>query len=259
MPRPSGGAQVIAYQALPTESDGAMCDFVPASASTTLMAALQQDQMPSDGVASRKPVRMIKDNFSSYSSVAVDLKNDEVVMTDESLFNILTFNRLENTSATATMSEPKRIIGGVASWVISMRPLYRSRQRRHLRCQQRYRRQAGHLLAEGQRQRCARPDYQYPAHHLWHRRRRATPGAIPDRSGSGGGFGLQEKGCAGRVAHSAHPGTPRRCWPILTASLWIRSGTCSSSPILEIVASMPRTPGAPQTVLDLGFQTRRTG
>jgi DNA-binding beta-propeller fold protein YncE len=47
----------------------------------------------------------------------VDLKNDEVVMTDESLFNILTYNRTENTPPNATMSEPKRMIGGMASWI----------------------------------------------------------------------------------------------------------------------------------------------
>ena len=120
--RPNGQAQLVSSQPLPA-SQGEECQWVPASATSSLMAEMQEEYTKAaDGDKSadinvRKPVRMIKDNYSSYSSVAVDLKNDEVVMTDESLFNILTYNRTENTPPNATMSEPKRIIGGVASWV----------------------------------------------------------------------------------------------------------------------------------------------
>ena len=127
LPRPTGQAQLIGIRQLPESDDGQMCDWVPASATSSLTAALQREQEPGMEMApgadkqtevqNRKPVRMIKDNYSSYSSVAVDLKNDEVVMTDESLFNILTYNRTENTPPNATMSEPKRMIGGLASWV----------------------------------------------------------------------------------------------------------------------------------------------
>ena len=60
---------------------------------------------------------MIKDHYPSYSSVAVDLKNDEVVMTDESTFSILTYDRTTNTPPTAAFSEPKRKIGGYNTWI----------------------------------------------------------------------------------------------------------------------------------------------
>src|SRR5581483_3403080 len=59
-----------------------------------------------------KPVRMIKDPYAAYSSVAVDPLNDEVVMTDENLFQILVYDRTANTPPTAKMTEPKRMIGG---------------------------------------------------------------------------------------------------------------------------------------------------
>ncbi len=113
------------------ELDGEMCEWLPASAPATLSASFQaapsaaQDpgatpHPTGDQVAmvnARQPIRMIKDHYASYSSIAVDLKNDEVVMTDESLFNILTYARTENTPPTATMSEPRRMIGGLNTWV----------------------------------------------------------------------------------------------------------------------------------------------
>ena len=118
-------ARVVSIQRLPEE--GAICETEPASAarSFTEMLALQEAEARSGGpsadlvadVKNRKPVRMIKDNFSDYSSIAVDLAHDEVVMTDESLFNILTYNRTENTPPAATMSEPKRKIGGLNTWI----------------------------------------------------------------------------------------------------------------------------------------------
>jgi len=117
--RPNGQAQLVSIQPLP-EMEGEECPFVPASASTNLFAVMQE-RTPStanlDPVGKRKPSRMIKDGYSSYSSVAVDLKNDEVVMTDESQFNILSYSRTENTPPGATMSEPKRIIGGKNTWI----------------------------------------------------------------------------------------------------------------------------------------------
>jgi DNA-binding beta-propeller fold protein YncE len=60
----------------------------------------------------RKPIYTLRDPAPMFSSVAVDLKNDEVVMADENNFQILSYSRLENTPPTARMSEPKRIIGG---------------------------------------------------------------------------------------------------------------------------------------------------
>jgi DNA-binding beta-propeller fold protein YncE len=68
----------------------------------------------SDGseIASRQPVRMIRDPDSAYSAVAVDAVHNEVVLTDENLFNILTYDRLTNTPPTS-VSDPHRVIGGL--------------------------------------------------------------------------------------------------------------------------------------------------
>ncbi|OFV95759.1 MAG: hypothetical protein A3H28_00745 [Acidobacteria bacterium RIFCSPLOWO2_02_FULL_61_28] len=122
---PSGEAQLVSVEPLPAlegeMKDGEMCEWMPASANTTVLAALQEQPAPARNstpaqlaeVKNRKPVRMIKDTYPSYSSVAVDFANNEVVMTDESLFQILTYNRTENTPPRAAMSEPKRIIAGL--------------------------------------------------------------------------------------------------------------------------------------------------
>ena len=122
--RPRGFAQLISVEPLPP-MDGAMCEWVPASASAALRIALQVE--PASGgtvekipdpalrsaAAKREPIRVIRDPYSAYSAVAVDPLRNEVVMTDENLFQILVYDRLENTPPTATMSEPKRIIGGL--------------------------------------------------------------------------------------------------------------------------------------------------
>ena len=128
---PTGTAQLISIEPLPP-MDGEMCQWAPASATMSLRAALQQERLallsqgvggraapdtPDDATrtaaAKRKPLRMIRDPYSAFASVAVDPIRNEVVVTDENLFNILVYDRLENTPPTATLSEPKRIIGGV--------------------------------------------------------------------------------------------------------------------------------------------------
>jgi DNA-binding beta-propeller fold protein YncE len=120
---PSGAPQLVAIDALP-EAGQAMCEWTPASAETSLLAALQERQeMRSAAMAAAnerqpidrsglKPVRTIRDPYAAYSSVAVDPVRNEVVLTDENLFQILVYDRLANTPPTATMTEPKRIIGG---------------------------------------------------------------------------------------------------------------------------------------------------
>jgi DNA-binding beta-propeller fold protein YncE len=60
----------------------------------------------------RKPDRMIRDPYAAYSAVAVDPNHDEVVMTDENLFNIWVYDRNVKTSPGKT-SEAKRLIGGL--------------------------------------------------------------------------------------------------------------------------------------------------
>lgn len=58
------------------------------------------------------PARTIRDAYPAFASVAVDMERNEVVMTDENLFQVLVYDRTENTAAGAAASAPKRVIVG---------------------------------------------------------------------------------------------------------------------------------------------------
>ena len=101
-----------------------MCEWLPASnEGGTLYAALLQRQQDRAATAASsagtreyadlKPIRWIRDPYAAYSSVAVDPINNEVVMTDENLFQILVYDRTANTPPSAKMTEPKRILAGL--------------------------------------------------------------------------------------------------------------------------------------------------
>ena len=135
--KPTGFPQLVSIEPLPA-MDGEMCQWMPASASGSLRAALLQTGFqtgtpgraasaadPSrEEVRRRPPLRTIKDPYSSFSAIAVDPVRDEVVMTDESLFQILVYDRLTNTPPTAQFSEPKRSIGGLDTKVDYVCGLY---------------------------------------------------------------------------------------------------------------------------------------
>ena len=115
--------RLISIQPFPA-MDGEMCEWLPASAPQRLAFALQQDRPASPGAglaptgapsaadADRAPVRVIRDTHPTYSAVAVDPIRNEIVLQDENLFQILVYDRLANTPPTATLTEPKRVIGG---------------------------------------------------------------------------------------------------------------------------------------------------
>ena len=101
-----------------------MCEWLPASSEGgTLYAALLQRQQDRAATAASsagtreyadlKPIRWIRNPYAAYSSVAVDPINNEVVMTDENLFQILVYDRTANTPPSAKMTEPKRILAGL--------------------------------------------------------------------------------------------------------------------------------------------------
>jgi DNA-binding beta-propeller fold protein YncE len=117
-------ARLVSIEPLPMDSagspqgaEGEYCEWVPASASQTLAASLQQSaaaarQATRGDLSQRTPLRIIRDPNATISSVAVDPRRNELVATDENLFQILVYDRTANTPPTATMTEPKRIIGG---------------------------------------------------------------------------------------------------------------------------------------------------
>ncbi len=60
----------------------------------------------------RTPVRILQDQYAGFSALAVDSLRDEIVADDEVHNNILVYDRLANTPPKATMTEPKRMLGG---------------------------------------------------------------------------------------------------------------------------------------------------
>ena len=58
------------------------------------------------------PDRKIQDKYSAFAAIGVDPTRNEVTVTDENLFKVLTFDRLENTPAGAEASKPKRVLEG---------------------------------------------------------------------------------------------------------------------------------------------------
>jgi DNA-binding beta-propeller fold protein YncE len=130
--KPAEIGQLISVKPLP-EMDGPMCEWVPASANSRLVAALRQqpraatpaaDPASRDEVARREPLRVIRDSYPSFSGVAVDTQRDEVYAADENLLQILVYHRLDNTPETATMTEPRRVLGGPQSKIEFVCGLY---------------------------------------------------------------------------------------------------------------------------------------
>jgi hypothetical protein len=115
--------RLVSIEQLPEA--GVMCEWVPAGgAATSLTAALQQNARPGQTAAGparrpggidtseRPPLRVVHDPHAAYSSVYVDPIRNEVAVADENLFAIMVYDRLDNTPAGATMTQPKRIIKG---------------------------------------------------------------------------------------------------------------------------------------------------
>ena len=118
-----GQERLVSVEPLP-ESGGEFCETAEPAGPETLMAALQQRQegrqaaitarnAATEDRSKLKPVRWIHDPYAAYSSVAVDPMNNEVVLTDENLFQILVYDRTATTPASARLTEPKRIIAGL--------------------------------------------------------------------------------------------------------------------------------------------------
>ncbi len=66
----------------------------------------------SSAVGALHPIRKISDPAPSFVAVAVDTVRNEVIAADENLLQIVVYDRLTNTPASAMRSEPKRVLGG---------------------------------------------------------------------------------------------------------------------------------------------------
>jgi DNA-binding beta-propeller fold protein YncE len=116
----AAGPHLVSYDRLPPE-DGEACGYEPVSEASPqgggmpLRSALLQARVAqgdSADMSQRQPLRMIRDPYAAYSAVAVDNAHNEVVLTDENLFNLWIYDRTAQTPAKGS-TEPKRIIGGL--------------------------------------------------------------------------------------------------------------------------------------------------
>ena len=84
----------------------------------TLMAELQSvvpnpEQRDVKAIAPRLPVRTIRDTAPTYSSVAVDINSNEVILQDNNLWSYRVFDRLSPTpKKDDQVTKPKRIVMG---------------------------------------------------------------------------------------------------------------------------------------------------
>ena len=107
-----GQDRLLSLEKLP-QPEGAIYPWLAASASMNLSAAFEQSGVPpSEPTSARDPLRVIRDPYPSFSSVAVDMERGEVVVGDENLFQVLVYDRLANTPPQATLTEPLRVIAG---------------------------------------------------------------------------------------------------------------------------------------------------
>lgn len=121
----TGTPQLTSIQPLPDmQAAGEMCQWEPASAEEPLAATLQQEKLMARAAPAaadearpalsleRPPLRVIRDDSPTFSAVAVDIQNNEIVLQDENLFQIMVYDRMTDTPPKASFSEPKRVIGG---------------------------------------------------------------------------------------------------------------------------------------------------
>jgi hypothetical protein len=58
------------------------------------------------------PGRRIRDKYPAFAAISVDPERGEVIVTDENLFQVMAYDRLENTPANTEASKPKRVLSG---------------------------------------------------------------------------------------------------------------------------------------------------
>lgn len=104
-------------ESLPREEAGQVCLIPAAVQQASRRLATEADQSAVSGnnetlVLAGDPIRNIRDKYPAFAAIAVDPERGEVIVTDENLFQILTYDRLEDTPAGDEASKPKRVLAG---------------------------------------------------------------------------------------------------------------------------------------------------
>src|SRR5438067_3049916 len=115
----TGSPQLVSVQDLSNEAEWCPppaplvaddANLFAAFGGTSVYAGSQESGEP--GVITRPPIRTIRDKDPIYSAVAVDTRFDEVILMDNNNWGLRVYNRLDNTPAGTSFTEPKRIIAG---------------------------------------------------------------------------------------------------------------------------------------------------
>jgi len=117
--RTTGGPQLVSVQPLRVNADFCQPGYEPLPERASLFDAFGEASVYAGsqasgqtGVINRPPTRTIRDMDPIYSSVAVDLNFDEVVLMDNNNWALRTFNRLDNTPPGVPFTKPKRVVQG---------------------------------------------------------------------------------------------------------------------------------------------------
>jgi DNA-binding beta-propeller fold protein YncE len=91
-----------------------------------IAAQRQRDGLPFGSettIIAGDPNRRIRDNYPAFAAIGVDPERGEVTVTDENLFQVLTYDRLEN-AAPEAISKPKRVLSGDTTLIEFQSGLY---------------------------------------------------------------------------------------------------------------------------------------
>lgn len=110
--------RLVRMDALP-KMDPEMC-LIPAAVqraehASAVVAQRQRGGLPLGAettIIAGNPDRRIRDEYPAFAAIGVDQQRGEVIVTDENLFQVLVYDRLENTPANADASKPKRVLSG---------------------------------------------------------------------------------------------------------------------------------------------------
>ncbi len=103
-----GGPRLVST--VPLMPEGATCLWADSPAVGQVRPAAPQGPLVPGGL-NRAPVRVIHDEYPTFSAVAIDPVRHEMILQDENLFQIMVFDRTA-TSKPGGITKPKRIIGG---------------------------------------------------------------------------------------------------------------------------------------------------
>jgi 6-phosphogluconolactonase (cycloisomerase 2 family) len=120
--------RLVKYEPLPV-INGEIC-LMPSEVIRAERAAARQRQRATLAFGSETtifagdPGRKIQDKYPAFAAIGIDPERSEVIVTDENLFQVLAYDRLENNPNGVDASKPKRILAGDTTLIEFQSGLY---------------------------------------------------------------------------------------------------------------------------------------